>query len=223
MVRRGAFAKPTPTEQLEYLFTRVSKKDSRKDFEKHALEHVLSFQRRILASKKCFLARGKRTPLGIPEDYWDRTEAQQRGSLHAHILVWFKRKSRPQNWEPLPPISAPRQGATPKQRSITAKPLQKLNPDEFQEDSLYQLSEIGRISGEMPRPDVSTTSTSKWGGYDWDSLRIAGLGRAVLTKLNYLHVCTPAYCLLNRASCRFFFPWYGASKPLSLPAASCVF
>ena len=136
-----------------------------------------------------------------------RTEAQQRGSLHAHILVWFKRKSRPQKWEPLPPISAPRQGATPKQRSITAKPLQKLNPDEFQEDSLYQLSEIGRISGEMPRPDVSTTSTIKWGGYDWDSLRIAGLGRAVLTKLNYLHVCTPAYCLLNRASCRFFFPW----------------
>ena len=40
-----------------------------------------------------------------------------------------------------------------------------------------------------------------------DTLRIAGLCRSVLVKLNYHHVCTPAYCLLNRASCRFFFPW----------------
>ncbi len=33
------------------------------------------------------------------------------------------------------------------------------------------------------------------------------LRRSVLIKLNYLHVCTPAYCLLHRATCRFFFPW----------------
>ena len=52
-------------------FTRVSAKDSRKDFEKHPLEHVLSFQRRILACKRFFLARGKRTPLGIMEDSRD--------------------------------------------------------------------------------------------------------------------------------------------------------
>lgn len=74
VVRRGPFAKPTSTEQLEYLFTRVSKKDSRKDLENHSLEHVLSFQRRLLAIKKAFLVRGKKTPLGIIEDYWDRTE-----------------------------------------------------------------------------------------------------------------------------------------------------
>jgi hypothetical protein len=215
-VRRGPFAKPTQTEQLEYLFTRVAKKDSRKDFEKCALEHVLSYQRRILAIKKYFLVRGKKTALGVVEDYWDRTEAQQRGSLHSHTLCWFKRKLRPRNWGPLPPISATRQGATAKQRSITTKPLLKLTTDEFQEDSLYQLSEIARISGEMPRPDVSTTSSVKWGGYDWDSLRIAGLARGVLTKLNYMHVCTPAYCLLNRSSCRFFFPWCEAFEAASL-------
>ena len=160
-MRRGPFAKPTQTEQLEYLFTRVAKKDSRKDFEKCALEHVLSYQRRILAIKKYFLVRGKKTALGVVEDYWDRTEAQQRGSLHSHTLCWFKRKLRPRNWGPLPPISATRQGATAKQRSITTKPLLKLTTDEFQEDSLYQLSEIARISGEMPRPDVSTTSPVK--------------------------------------------------------------
>ncbi len=89
-VRRGPFAKPTALEQIEYLFTRVPANESRKDFEKRPLEHVLSFQRHVLACKKCFLARDKRTPLGIVQDYWDRTEAQQRGSLHTHILTWLK-------------------------------------------------------------------------------------------------------------------------------------
>jgi len=59
----------------------VPAKETRKELERHALEHVLSFQRRALACKAKFLARGKSTPLGIVEDYWDRTEAQQRGSL----------------------------------------------------------------------------------------------------------------------------------------------
>ena len=25
-------------------------------------------------------------------DWWDRTEAQQRGSLHSHILCWFEKR-----------------------------------------------------------------------------------------------------------------------------------
>ena len=68
VIRRGPFAKPTNMEQIEYLFTRVPKTDSRKHFEKHSLEHVLSFQRRVHASKRFFLKRGKVTPLGILED-----------------------------------------------------------------------------------------------------------------------------------------------------------
>jgi hypothetical protein len=86
VVRRGPFAKPTEIEQLEYLFTRVSKKDSRKDFEKHSLEHVLSFQRRVLQTKRAFMHRGQRTPLGVVEDYWDRTEAgrDMHSNLDAH-------------------------------------------------------------------------------------------------------------------------------------------
>ena len=64
------------------------------------------------------------------------------------------------------------------------------------------------------RPQLDKAGT--WGGYDWDSLRIAGLARGVLTKLNYMHVCTPAYRLLNRASCRFFFSWCVAFEAASL-------
>lgn len=71
-------------EQLEYLFTRVPKKESRKDFEKHSLEHVLSFQRRVLHTKRVFMHRGQRTPLGVVEDYWDRTEADR--DMHSYFL-----------------------------------------------------------------------------------------------------------------------------------------
>ena len=48
---------------------------------------VLSYQRRVAGIKKHFLGRGRTTPLGLVHDIWDRTEAQQRGALHAHILV----------------------------------------------------------------------------------------------------------------------------------------
>ena len=66
---------------------------------------VLSYQRRVSGIKKHFLGRGRTTPLGLVHDIWDRTrwqlrgrmlsalyalsrtEAQQRGALHAHILV----------------------------------------------------------------------------------------------------------------------------------------
>ena len=281
VIRRGPFAKPTNMEQIEYLFTRVPKTDSRKHFEKHSLEHVLSFQRRVHASKRFFLKRGKVTPLGILEDIganftwiiivvnttcvkagllgqnrsvniWGgaigcsdidlfvdlsfldglrralktnifarvRTrrpppQRQQRGSLHAHILCWFKRKRRPSNWEPIPPLEAKREGAAPKQRPLTDS-VTKL--EDYQEDSVYQLSEVARVSAEMPRPDVSSESV-KWGGFDWDTLRIAGLARAVLIKLNYLHVCSPAYCLLNRATCRFFFPW--PQRPYQVAQGGC--
>ena len=57
---------------------------------------------------------------------------------------------------------------------------------------------------ELVRPDVSGEN---WGGYNLEKLRVAGLARAVQTRLPYLHHCTPLYCLKNRATCRFFFPW----------------
>ena len=70
--RRGPFSPPTAQEKIEYLLTRLPKTETRKYFEKHALEHVMSFQRRVVACKREFLARQKKTPLGIVEDYWDR-------------------------------------------------------------------------------------------------------------------------------------------------------
>ena len=59
----------------------------------------------------------------------------------------------------------------------------------------------------MARPYVATLADgTPWGGYDLGCLRIAALVRAVQTKL-YLHTCSPRYCLQDRSSCRFFFPW----------------
>ena len=52
------------------------------------LKTMHRFQRRVRAIKQEFLKRAAKTPLGITQDYWDRTEAQQRGALHSHILVY---------------------------------------------------------------------------------------------------------------------------------------
>ena len=63
------------------MLTRVHKKSS-VAFGAHALEHTLSFQRRVHAIKADFLRRGRATPLGITQDFWDRTEDIRRLSIH---------------------------------------------------------------------------------------------------------------------------------------------
>eukprot|EP00973_Karenia_brevis_P094463 12422633-Karenia_brevis.AAC.1 len=56
----------------------------------------------------------------------------------------------------------------------------------------------------MVRP--YTNGPNRGGFRDFKKLRIAGLARAIQTKL-YLHSCSHKYCLQNRSTCRFFFPW----------------
>ena len=128
-----------------------------------------------------------------------RTESQQRGRLHAHVLVWLRRKRAPLGWEPLQPV--PKLGnATGQRQRPSTQTVQALKAEEAQEDTLYQLSEAGRVSAEMVRPDVSGPS---WGGYaDVSRLRIAALARSIQYRIPYLHSCTPAYCLKDRSSCR---------------------
>jgi hypothetical protein len=207
-VRRGPFARSTQEERIEFLLTRLRKTDCKVAFGDHALEHTLSFQRRVQSIKQEFLRRGASTPLGITQDYWDRTEAQQRGALHAHILVWLrKRKSHP-HWQALPPVPRTVKGNGPKQRPLGSQP-QLQSPLKIQHDSCYQNAEMGRVSAEMPRPSVTPRD---WGGYDVEMLRVASLARTILIRLKYLHICSPVYCLKNSSSCRFFFPWpYPAS------------
>ena len=67
-IRRGPFAEPTESERVEYLFTRIKTDKQRADFENYALEHVLSYQRRVAATKEAFLKRNAKTPLGIVTD-----------------------------------------------------------------------------------------------------------------------------------------------------------
>ena len=88
-VRRGPFAVPTEFEKIEYLLGRVPKNQKRCPFESFPLEHVLSYQRRVAAIKKHFLVRGKLSPIGVTYDYWDRTEAQQRGE--ASVFFFLRR------------------------------------------------------------------------------------------------------------------------------------
>ena len=168
------------------------------DHENYALEHVLSYQRRVAATKESFMRRGKKTPLGILSDWWDRTEAQMRAALHAHILCWFERRKKRDDFKPVPVIERTALGIEPRQRPLS----QKVEPlKEFQHDTVYQQAFVGPITAEMVRPDVRGTN---WGGYDVEKLRIAGLARAIQMRLPYLHHCSSLYCLKNRSTCRFF-------------------
>ena len=119
----------------------------------------------------------------------------------AHILVWFRPRQRKADFVDMRPVPRTAPGLEPRQRPLdqTVEPLK-----EKQEDNCYQYHHMGRVVAELVRPDVSGDN---WGGYDCDKMRIAGLARAIQTRLPYLHSCTPIYCLKNRSSCRFFFPW----------------
>ena len=72
-IRRGPFANPTKDEFIEYLLKRKPRDKARPKFEDHSLEHVLSFQRRLHHMKAKFMVRNHLTPLGILQDWWDRT------------------------------------------------------------------------------------------------------------------------------------------------------
>ncbi len=124
-----------------------------------------------------------------------------RAALHSHILLWFRRRKVHEKWTPVPPIPRTVAGNELKMRNSD----HKMTPQAvYQEDNLYHMYECGRVTAEMPRPNVAG---DRWGGYDVERLRIAGLARLVLERLPYLHRCTPTYCLKDRGSCRFFFPW----------------
>ena len=96
-VRRGPLAPPKDEESIEYLLMRKKRDAQRPAVEHFSLEHVLSYQRRVKAVKQWFMDRNVKTPLGRVRDWWDRTEAQMRAALHAHILVWFKLRPDPGN------------------------------------------------------------------------------------------------------------------------------
>lgn len=200
-IRRGPLAAPTSNELIEYLLTRKRRDQERPPFENYSLEHVIAFQRRVSALKTSFMQRGKRTPLGIVQDWWDRTEAQQRAALHSHILCWFKLRPNRESKIQMPPIPRTVQGDQPRQRP-RSQIIEKISPP--REDNIYQHAFVGRINTEMVRPTVNPAPD--YGGYDQEKLRIAGLARHIQSHL-YLHKCSPHYCMQNRSTCRFFFPW----------------
>ena len=108
--RRGPFAAPTDSEMIEYLMQRVKSDSQRPRFEElgsrgrckdtqwnldsckktffltsaRGLEHVLSYQRRVHATKQSFLKRNVLTPLGIARDWWDR-----KGIVYAFVATYL--------------------------------------------------------------------------------------------------------------------------------------
>ena len=96
-------------------------------------------------------------------------------------------------------------GKDQKQRPRSHK-VEEFPKDEYREDNMYHHAEVARVVTEMVRPYVSSKGGQPWGGFASSHLRVAGLARIIQTKL-YLHRCSTRYCLKNRTTCRFFFPW----------------
>ena len=112
----------------------------------------------------------------------------------AHILVWFLKRIADSIWQPLDPI--PRSGSgtsDPKQRPPSAQPVQDLVSR--QEDSCYQVSEMGRVHAEMIRATVDATD---FGGFDFEMLRVAALARARIVFALHRHERVLLYELLDR-------------------------
>ena len=121
-------------------------------------------------------------------------------ALHAHILVWMEKRTKPDKYKPVEPIPREAPGMEQRQRPLK----QKVEPlEERQEDNIYHAAYVNRISTEMARPYLG--EKGDLAGFDIEKLRIVGLARCVQTKC-CLHSCSTRYCLLNRPTCRFFFP-----------------
>ena len=151
-----------------------------------------------------------------------RTEAQQRGALHSHILVWFRTRRPKGNWTALPPVPRTVKGDGPKRRrhdSAGSCPP-PLPQGQIQHDSCYQLFDMAKVSGEMVRPIV--THGGDWGGYTVEMLRIGSLARTVLVRLKYLHVCSPVYCLKDSSVSRDLVCFPLTRAHVLALAVSCV-
>ena len=62
--------------------------------------------------------------------------------------VWYQKKKAPPNWTALHPIPRTAPGNEPKQRPAAQKVADLPEP---QEDTVYQLSQMARVSAEMAR------------------------------------------------------------------------
>ncbi len=123
----------------------------------------------------------------------DRTEAQQRAALHAHILCWFRRRRKPNAYVPIPSMKRQAPGVEPRQRPLDqeAQPLPV-----YQEDAIYHDAHVARVTAELVRPVIRAEDGFK--GWSIEKMRVAFLARAVQTRLPYIHNCSSLYCLRSR-------------------------
>eukprot|EP00973_Karenia_brevis_P065414 9087601-Karenia_brevis.AAC.1 len=133
------------------------------------------------------MQRYKPTPRGIYTHFWDRTEAQVRAALHAHILDWYKRREQDAGYTMLQAVPRSVSGKEDKQRPADSK-TDKLQP--YQEDAMYHRAHVARVNAEMARPFVGDLADgSRCGGFDVQKMRIAGLARTIQAQ-RYTHSCT---------------------------------
>ena len=89
-------------------------------------------------------------------DWWDRTEAQQRGSLHNHILCWFVPRERKPDYAPLRPVARTVRGTDSKPRS-KEQVVHALGEKEYQEEIVCYMR-VHKMSHPLVSPDARATA-----------------------------------------------------------------
>ena len=79
-------------------------------------------------------------------------------------------------------------------------------PADRKEDHSYYTSEMARVNAELVRPLLLPHSGGRSTERAREHLLWSFLLRSIQTKM-YIHSCTGRYCLYNRRTCRFFYPW----------------
>ena len=84
-----------------------------------------------------------------------RTEAQQRGALHSHILLWYAKRDLKTNYRALEGIPRSVPGNDCKQRSKNSV-VPPLPERDYSEDNIYHHHQVGRIW--CPRGNIQSAA-----------------------------------------------------------------
>ena len=103
----------------------------------------------------------------------------------------------------MPPVPAPDADAAAAAEPGNPPPRPRPAEQQRKEDHSYYFAEVARVNAELVLPLLDPGGPP---GLVQKQLCWAFLLRTVQTRF-YLHSCTTRYCLQNRRSCRFWFPW----------------
>ncbi len=140
---------------------------------------------------------------GEMRDWWDRTEAQQRGALHSHILCWFKPRVLKPEYKALRAITRTAKGTDSKQRpkEQVVRPLHDYQEDPVCTYALLASTPVSCCISTLTRTTFTTHITWAASGVKWRAHTSKERGDGVAS--TGFPCAWPAWCEACRADSTF--------------------